>query len=70
MNRQYLVIIERAPHNFAAYSPDLPGCVATGETKEETLTNMRDAVSFHLRGLREDGEPIPPASSTAEYVRV
>ncbi len=41
MNQQYLVIVERAPHNFAAYAPDLPGCVATGSTKEETLTNMR-----------------------------
>lgn len=70
MNQQYLVIIERAPHNFAAYSPDLPGCIATGKTREETLQNMREAIAFHLEGLREDGEPIPPATSTAEYVAV
>jgi len=70
MNQQYLVIIEPAPHNFAAYSPDLPGCVATGRTKEETLTNMREAIAFHLEGLQEDGQPIPAPTSTAEYVAV
>ncbi len=70
MNQKYLVIVERAPHNFAAYFPDLPGCVATGTTKEETLTNMREAVAFHLEGLQEDGLPIPPPTSTAEYLAV
>jgi len=70
MSQQYLVVIERAPHNFAAYSPDLPGCVATGRTKEETVANMREAIAFHLEGLRTDGQPIPPPSTTAEYVAV
>ena len=70
MSHQYLVIIERAPHNFAAYSPDLPGCVATGRTKGDTLANMREAIAFHLEGLEADGQPIPPASTTAEYIAV
>jgi len=70
MDRQYLVIIEHAPNNYAAYSPDVPGCVATGPTREETLANMRDAIAFHLEGLQEAGEPIPPPTSSAEYVAV
>ena len=70
MTEKYLVIIEHAPKNFAAYSPDLPGCVATGKTREETLANMREAIAFHLEGLQEAGEPIPPPTSTAEYVAV
>lgn len=67
---EYLVIIERADGNFSAYSPDLPGCVATGDTKEETLLRMREAIAMHLDGLREDGLPIPPPSSSAEYLAV
>jgi predicted RNase H-like HicB family nuclease len=70
VSRQYLVIIERARKNFAAYSPDLPGCVATGKTKEEILELMRAAIAFHLEGLREHGQPIPPPSGSAEYVAV
>ena len=70
MDRQYLVIIEPAPESYAAYSPDLPGCVATGTTREETLANMRGAIAFHLEGLQEAGEPIPPPASSAEYVAV
>jgi predicted RNase H-like HicB family nuclease len=65
---QYLVIIERAEGNYSAYSPDLPGCVATGDTREETLQRMREAISLHLKGLREDGEPIPIPSSSSEYL--
>lgn len=67
---EYLVIIEQAENNFSAYSPDLPGCVATGDTKEETLLRMREAISMHLEGLREDGLPVPPPSSSAEYLAV
>lgn len=67
---EYLVIIERTDGNFSAYSPDLPGCVATGDTKEETLLRMREAIAMHLDGLREDGLPIPPPSSSAEYLAV
>lgn len=65
---KYLVIIEKAGDNFSAYSPDVPGCVATGDTRDETITVMRDAMAAHLEGLRQDGLPIPPATSTAEYV--
>jgi predicted RNase H-like HicB family nuclease len=70
MGQEYLVIIERAPNNFAAYSPDLPGCVATGKTREETLSNMREAITFHLEGLQAEGFPIPEPTSSAEYVAV
>jgi predicted RNase H-like HicB family nuclease len=66
----YLVIIERAPNNYAAYSPDLPGCIATGDTEEETLALMREAIAFHLEGLREEGLPIPQPTTRAEYVAV
>ena len=67
---EYLVVIEKAENNFSAYSPDLPGCVAAGATKEETLQNMREAIAMHLEGLREDGLPIPPPSTSADYVAV
>lgn len=69
MNR-YLIVIENAGPNFSAYSPDLPGCVSTGSTREETKKNMEEAIEFHLEGLREDGLPVPPPSSVAEYVEV
>jgi predicted RNase H-like HicB family nuclease len=52
---RYLVVVERAPHNYAAYSPDLPGCVATGATRGETIENMRQAIAMHLAGLQKDG---------------
>ena len=67
---EYLVIIEKAENNFSAYSPDLPGCVATGDTREETLRLMREAIALHLAGLREDGLPIPPPSTSADYIAV
>lgn len=67
---EYLVIIEKAENNYSAYSPDLPGCVATGDTKEETLQHMREAIAVHLEGLREDGLAIPPPSTSAEYLAV
>jgi predicted RNase H-like HicB family nuclease len=68
--RQYLVVLERTDRNYGAYSPDLPGCVATGETVEETLQLMREAIELHLRGLEEDGLPVPEPTSTASYVSV
>jgi predicted RNase H-like HicB family nuclease len=68
--KKYAVIIERGPRNFSAYAPDLPGCIATGKTLEETRQNMREAIEFHLDGLRQDGEPIPEPSSLAESVEV
>jgi predicted RNase H-like HicB family nuclease len=67
---EYLVVIERSKDNFSAYSPDLPGCIAAGSTKEETLDLMRQAITLHLGGLKEDGLAIPTPSSTAEYLAV
>lgn len=67
---EYLVVVEKAENNYAAYSPDLPGCVATGNTKEETLKLMREAFDLHIRGLREDGLPIPEPSTSAVYLAV
>lgn len=67
---RYAIVIEQAPANYAAYVPDLPGCVATGKTREETETLIREAIEFHLEGLRADGQSIPPPSSQVEYVDV
>jgi predicted RNase H-like HicB family nuclease len=67
---RYAVVIERGETNFGAYVPDLPGCVAVGETEEETLALIREAIEFHLDGLREEGEPIPEPSSHVSYVEV
>ena len=67
---RYAIVIEQAPDNYAAYVPDLPGCVATGATREETETLIREAIEFHLEGLRADGQPFPPPSSQVEYVDV
>ena len=67
---RYAVVIESAGSNFSAYVPDLPGCVATGATLPETESAIREAIEFHLAGLREDGSPIPPPSSRVEYVEV
>ena len=67
---RYAVVIEKAANNYSAYVPDLPGCVATGATVAEAESQIREAIEFHLDGLREDGLPIPPASSQVEYVDV
>jgi len=56
----YLVVVEKAEHNYAAYVPDLPGCVSTGTTIEQTLENVREAITFHLEGMARDGESLPP----------
>jgi predicted RNase H-like HicB family nuclease len=64
------MVIENAGSNYCAYLPDLPGCVATGVTVDEIKGNMGDAIELHIEGLREDGLPIPPPSSIAEYVEV
>jgi predicted RNase H-like HicB family nuclease len=65
---RYAMIIEKGERNYSAYLPDLPGCIATGKTVEEIRERMRKAIDMHLRGLREDGLPIPEPSSMAEYV--
>lgn len=67
---RYAVVIEKAESNYSAYVPDLPGCVATGATVGEVEQLIREAIEFHLEGLREDGEPIPEPSSRVEYVEV
>jgi predicted RNase H-like HicB family nuclease len=63
-------VIEKAISNYAAYVPDLPGCIATGATIQETEVMIREAIEFHLEGLRADSQPIPPANSQVEYVEV
>ncbi|MDN5347459.1 MAG: hypothetical protein PWP65_1023 [Clostridia bacterium] len=67
---EYLIVIERAGENFSAYSPDLPGCVATGATLEEVRENMAEAIKLHIQGLLEDGLPVPQPEATAERVQV
>jgi len=67
---RYAIVIENAGANYCAYVPDLPGCVATGATLEETEASIRDAIELHLEGMRQDGTPIPPPSSHVEYVEV
>ena len=68
--RRFLIVLEKAAGNFSAYSPDLPGCVATGATTEETKARMQDAITLHVEGLREDRLPIPEPSAIADYVEV
>jgi predicted RNase H-like HicB family nuclease len=65
---RFLIVIEDAGANFSAYSPDLPGCIATGKSREETERNMYEAIRLHVDGMLEDGLPIPESSSFAEYV--
>ena len=67
---RYAIVIEAAGDNFSAYAPDLPGCVATGATLNETEREIREAIQFHLDGLRAENLPIPPASSRVDYVEV
>jgi len=67
---RYAIVIEDAGANFSAYVPDLPGCIATGITIEETERSIREAIAFHLQGLREDKLPIPAPSSRVDYVEV
>jgi predicted RNase H-like HicB family nuclease len=67
---RFLVVIEKADGNYSAYSPDLPGCVATGATREEVERNIHEAIELHVQGLLEDNLPVPQANSFAEYVAV
>jgi predicted RNase H-like HicB family nuclease len=68
--KRYAIVIEKAPSNYSAYVPDLPGCVATGATVEETETLLREAIDLHLEGMREDGLAIPEPASVVEYLEV
>lgn len=67
---RFLVVIEKANGNYSAYLPDLPGCVATGNTREEVERNIHEAILLHIQGLKEDGLPIPESHSFAEYIAV
>jgi predicted RNase H-like HicB family nuclease len=67
---RYLVVVEEGQSSFGAYVPDLPGCVAAGETREEALALIRGAIEFHIEGLKRGGQPIPRPSSTAEVIDV
>ena len=67
---KYLVIFEKAGDNYSAYSPDIPGCIATGRTRDEVEKNIREAIGFHVEGLVEDELPLPEPTSFTEYVEV
>jgi predicted RNase H-like HicB family nuclease len=67
---RYAIVIEKAENNYAAYVPDLPGCVTTGQTIEEVESEIGQAIEFHIRGLREDGLPVPEPSSKVNYIDV
>ncbi len=67
---RYAIVIERAENNYSAYVPDLPGCIATGATITEVEAEIREAIVFHVEGLRDDGLPVPTGESHVEYVEV
>lgn len=67
---RYLVIVEKEPTSFGAYAPDLPGCIAAGESKQEVLALIHEAIEFHIESLREDGLPVPPPASYSELVEI
>ena len=67
---KYAVVIEKAESNYSAYVPDLPGCVATGATLQEVESEIREAIAFHLEGMREDGVAIPEPTSKVEYIEL
>lgn len=67
---KYPIIIEKADRNYSAYSPDLPGCVSTGGTVEETLSRMREAIRFHVEGLKKEGLSIPEPSTQVRYIEI
>ena len=68
--KKYAIVVEQAKRNFAGYVPDLPGCVATGATVEETERLLREAIELHIAGMREDGLPVPAPSSVVDYLEV
>jgi len=67
---KYLVLFEQSPIGWSAYVPDLPGCIATGKTKSETEQRMREAIEFHIDGMRLDGEAVPSPTTEAEYLSI
>jgi len=67
---KYLVIFEKAGNNYSAYSPDIPGCIATGSIRDEVEKNIREAISFHIEGLVKDGLPLPKPAAFTEHIEV
>jgi len=67
---RYAIVIEKSENNYGAWAPDLPGCVAVGDSVEEVERLMREALEFHLEGMREDGDPIPPPMARVNYIDV
>ena len=65
---RYAIVIEKAGNNYSAYAPDLPGCIATGATPQDTEAEMIEAIRFHIEGLKLEGYPVPEAAARAEYV--
>lgn len=67
---RYAIVVEKAGNNYSAYVPDLPGCIATGSTIEETERKIREAIELHIEGMMEDGLPIPQPTSIVQYIEV
>ncbi|MHB1325187.1 MAG: type II toxin-antitoxin system HicB family antitoxin [Thermoleophilia bacterium] len=67
---KYMVVIEKGETGYGAHVPDLPGCIAAGKTRDEALELIKEAIEFHIEGLRKVGEPVPPPSSTGELIEV
>jgi predicted RNase H-like HicB family nuclease len=68
--KKYLIVIERTDSGYSTYSPDLPGCVSTGKTREDAEKNMREAIEFHIEGLQQEGYPVPEPQTTSSYVEL
>ncbi len=68
--KRFLIVIEQTESGYSSYSPDLPGCVSTGKTREEVKRNMREAIEFHVDGLREEGYPVPEPHTSSSYVEL
>ena len=67
---KYMVVIEKGESGYGAHVPDLPGCIAAGESREEVLSLIREAIEVHIEGLRAAGEPVPPPSSKSEFIEI
>jgi predicted RNase H-like HicB family nuclease len=68
--KRYLIVIEQTSSSYSGYSPDLPGCVSTGKTRDEVEKNMREAIEFHIDGLRKEGFPVPEPPASSSYVEL
>lgn len=68
--KRYLIVIQQTDGRYSSYSPDLPGCVSSGKTREEAERNMRDAIEFHVDGLKEEGYPVPEPHASSSYVEL